>query len=351
MEEQKREVVSIFSGGMGLDLGLEKAGLSTAVCVELDPNCIRTINRNRPKIHTIQGDIKDILRKDPTLDSIKRLLNNPVPFAVVGGPPCQSFSTAGKRGGLSDIRGTLLFDFIRVVGILQPEYFVMENVKGLLQHVIESEEGKLPLTGAIESQFQECGYMVSWGVMRAVDFGVAQTRERVIFIGSRTGIPNLPVKGRAKRRSLEDEIRSLEKNPGIHARFSPKTLGLLKFIPEGGNWKKLPRELLGEALGGALKSGGGKVGFFRRLAWDKPAPTLVTSPIQKATLLCHPNGDRPLSVSEYAKLQGFPKGWKFEGNMMAQYRQIGNAVPVKLGRVLGRHLLYLDTKALARKGD
>jgi DNA (cytosine-5)-methyltransferase 1 len=128
-------------------------------------------------------------------------------------------------------------------------------------------------------------------------------------------------------------------NCGPHANFSPKINRFLDMIPEGGNWKSLPAHLTKEAMGGAYASGGGKVGFYRRLSFSEPAPTLVTSPIQKATMLCHPRESRPLSVREYARIQQFPDTWKFEGRVSDCYRQIGNAVPIPLGRALGEMLV------------
>jgi len=106
-------------------------------------------------------------------------------------------------------------------------------------------------------------------------------------------------------------------------------------VPEGGNWKNLPSDILQEAMGGAYKSGGGKVGFYRRLSYSQPSPTVVTSPIQKATMMCHPTQDRPLSVSEYARIQQFPDSWKIIGTTVDKYRQIGNAVPVGLAKAIG----------------
>ena len=155
-QPQKREVVSLFSGGMGLDIGLEKAGLTTAACIEFDNNCIKTINKNRPQIKTIHTDINKLLKDDPTLVTVKNLLTRPKPFAVVGGPPCQAFSTAGHRKGINDIRGTLIFDFITVVNILQPEFFIMENVKGLLQHRTGTAPDDPLVTTEIVNKFNDC---------------------------------------------------------------------------------------------------------------------------------------------------------------------------------------------------
>ena len=104
---------------------------------------------------------------------------------------------------------------------------------------------------------------------------------------------------------------------------------------------KLPDDYVKEVMGGAYYATGGRVGFWRRLSWDKWAPTLTTSPTQKSTGLCHPEEERPLSVKEYAMLQGFPKNWEFAGSMAAKYRQIGNAVHVELARALGSAVIGL----------
>ena len=110
-------------------------------------------------------------------------------------------------------------------------------------------------------------------------------------------------------------------------------------VPEGGNWKNLPPDILKEAMGGAYSSGGGKVGFYRRLSYSQPSPTVVTSPIQKATMMCHPTKDRPLSVAEYARIQQFPNDWKFTGTLVDKYRQIGNAVPIGLAKAIGEAIV------------
>ncbi len=115
----------------------------------------------------------------------------------------------------------------------------------------------------------------------------------------------------------------------------------------GQNWRDLPEKVQREAMGESWYAGGGKTGFYRRLAWDKPSPTLVTRPTMKATDLCHPELLRPLSVEEYAAIQTFPAGYIFEGKLDDQYRQIGNAVPCLFGEAIGRHILAFDKGALA----
>jgi DNA (cytosine-5)-methyltransferase 1 len=140
-------------------------------------------------------------------------------------------------------------------------------------------------------------------------------------------------------RTLHDAIADIQGEGGPCAKFSSNIIKYLKYIPEGGNWRSLPKRLVKEAMGGAFESGGGKVGFFRKLSFSEPAPTLVTSPIQKATILCHPRENRPLSIHEYARIQGFPDTWEIKGNIAECYRQIGNAVPLKLGGAIGQMLL------------
>ena len=140
-------------------------------------------------------------------------------------------------------------------------------------------------------------------------------------------------------KTLREAIEDLDDNVGLCAKFSPRILEFLKHVPEGGNWRLLPKDMVKEAMGGAYESGGGKVGFYRRLKYDEPSPTLVTSPIQKATILCHPTKFRPLSVREYMKIQQFPDWWNVQGATADCYRQIGNAVPIGLGKAIGSMLL------------
>lgn len=342
-------VVSLFSGAMGLDLGLEQAGLHVAVSQDNDKRCVETIRQNGHK--AVQGDIRALIEDDPTCNFLLEpadLTNNDV-FAVVGGPPCQSFSTAGKRMGLDDARGTLYHQFLHVVQTLAPRFFVMENVKGMASTPsIASNKNSPPVLAVILEHFRELGYHTVHGVLDAVHYGTPQFRERLVIVGSRDKesifLPapthfHMHQNPTMRWRTLWNAIGDMQDDFGHCAKFSPKIAQYLKLIPEGGNWKSLPPTIAQEAMGGAYLSGGGKVGFYRRLSFSEPSPTLVTSPVQKATLLCHPRADRPLSVSEYARIQGFPLNWHFEGTPSDAYRQIGNAVPIPLGHAIGQMLL------------
>lgn len=340
-------VVSLFSGGMGLDIGMEKAGLHVAISQDFDKWCAETIRANNHKV--IEGDIRELIETDPSCDFLLKesSLRREDVFAVVGGPPCQAYSTAGRRRGEQDERGQLYKQFIHVVDSLRPRFFVMENVKGLASMMVDKgTSSEKQLLDIILKDFKKLGYHTVHGILDAVHYGTPQFRERLIIIGSRDNEAiYLPMpthfhfhQNPAMRwKTLGDAISSM-KDSGPTGKISAKLLPYLKLVPEGGNWKSLPQHVVKEAMGGAYKSGGGKVGFYRRLSFNEPSPTLTTSPSQKATLLCHPRELRPLSVREYARIQGFPDSWVFKGSIANCYKQIGNAVPIPLGTAIGEML-------------
>ncbi|GGA49304.1 DNA cytosine methyltransferase [Paenibacillus physcomitrellae] len=352
--------ISLFSGAMGLDLGLESAGLEIRVAQDYDKWCEKTAIANNKNF--VFGDIKELIQEDPSCSFLLRKadLRAEEVFAVVGGPPCQAFSTAGKRESLGDPRGSLFMEFAHVIRTVRPRFFVMENVKGLTSASItkppkgkkksDYTEDEKPGSAfkIVRQTLEGLGYKIVFGVLDAAHFGVPQFRERLIIIGSRDHEDIfLPAPTHFQRHqdpdyrwmTLGQAIRDIEDEPGICGSFSKDRVDILKHVPMGGNWRSLPVELQLKAMGGAYKSGGGKTGFFRRLDYNQPSPTLLTSPVQKATLLCHPTKDRPLSVREYARIQQFPDGWTIEGTADDIYRQIGNAVPVGLGKAIGQVLL------------
>ncbi|MBQ7857699.1 MAG: DNA cytosine methyltransferase [Oscillospiraceae bacterium] len=338
--------ISLFSGAMGLDLGLMQAGIDIQIGQDFDSSCIQTMHANGHK--GIAGDIRNI-----SADSILEQAGMKVgeAFLVCGGPPCQPFSTAGKRLGINDPRGSLFKEFVRMIDEIRPRFFVMENVKGLMSSALKDENGNNTNTKVLDiilDEFRKLNYKTVYGVLDAVNYGVPQFRERFVMIGSRDNedifLP-APTHFRIHQNpayrwvTLGDVIKDLENVNGECATFSNSRLQFLKMVPEGGNWKDLPADTLQDAMGGAYSSGGGKVGFYRRLSYSQPSPTVVTSPVQKATMMCHPTQDRPLSVAEYARIQQFPDDWKFIGTTVDKYRQIGNAVPVGLARAIGETLV------------
>lgn len=354
--KRKIPVISLFSGAMGLDIGLEMAGFEIVVAVECDPKAVETIKLNRPNLTVINKKIEDVTTEEILKAANLRPGGN---FLVSGGPSCQSFSTAGQRRSISDPRGGLFREFLRVVSESQPKFYIMENVKGMLSAAIShrplNQRGpgfpKLKPNEELGSAFKvitrelkKLNYYTIFDLLNSANFGVPQCRERIIFIGSRDGSEiQMPMQTHSKNPTgnlkawvnLKNAIGRIRgsKSPGIPLRNGDEQY--LKFIPEGGNWRDLPIELQKEAMKGALDSWGGRCGFFRRLSWNSPSPALTTQPNSKATLLCHPSLLRPLNVREYARIQQFPDNWKFAGSVLSAYKQIGNAVPIGLGKVIG----------------
>jgi DNA (cytosine-5)-methyltransferase 1 len=204
--------------------------------------------------------------------------------------------------------------------------------------------------------FEATGYLLSFdaicpgaSVLNAADFGAPQKRRRFILIGAREGaVPSLPTPTHDAPRSLEvssgirkpwvtfrEAVEGLSDPCPEHLDFPSSWGHLLVLVPPGGCWRDLPTDLHQDALGGAYDvegSGlkGGRTGFLRRISWDEPAPTVVDRPNTRASCLCHPEHIRPLSVKEYARLQGFPDDWVFKGPLTARYELIGQATPVPL---------------------
>jgi DNA (cytosine-5)-methyltransferase 1 len=358
---EPKNMVSLFSGAMGLDLGLEAAGFKTKVVVEVNKAAVGTIKLNRPNLPVIEQSICDVTTA-ALLD--KAGLAEHEVMLVAGGPCCQSFSTVGKRGSLSDPRGGLFKEFCRVVSDIQPRFFVMENVKGILSAAIKHrplnqrgpgyptllpEEQLGSALKVILSELRALNYYVVFGLMNAADYGVPQKRWRVFFIGSRDGediclpSPTHVAPGHAaENESLQTWVTLRAALKDTKARrwvdFSEQRSKLLANLREGQNWRDLPVRLQREALGAAFDSWGGRSGFCRRLSWNEPAPTLTTAPDGRATTLCHPSKIRALSIEEYAALQQFPSNWELSGSLAQQYMQIGNAVPTGLGHAVGKVL-------------
>lgn len=356
----KLKSLSFFSGCLGLDIGLENVDIENILFCENDKFCKNTISKNKPEIPLID----DILKYSS--DDIKKLSGlrkNQKPDLIVGGPPCQAFSTAGKRESFKDPRGNVFLYYLKIIGELQPKYFVLENVRGLLsaplkhrphnmrgENFPELDEDELPggaLSYALE-EFKKYGYEVSFNLYNSANYGVPQIRERVIIIGSLNGsrVPYLKPThsengeyGLEKWQTFKDASKGLKEKDMNHINFPEKRLKYYRMLKAGQNWKNLPLDLQKEAMGKSFYSGGGKTGFLRRLAWNRPSPTVPTHPAMPATDLCHPLKNRPLSVQEYKRIQQLPDNFELSGNLLQQYKQLGNAVPVGLGEAVGRTLI------------
>ncbi|MEG4146030.1 DNA cytosine methyltransferase [Microcoleus sp. Pol12B5] len=369
MIDNQAITISLFTGAYGLDLGLEKAGFQTVSLVEIEPDATKTISLNRPhlSLSALPRDIcqvsaQTLLQEGGKILGLDRPLRAEEVDLVTGGPPCQPFSTAGKRGSVGDPRGSLFMDFIRIVDEIKPRFFIMENVKGLLSAPLrhrphdrrgldfpQLEPDEMPGAAlqVILAEMKRIGYEVVYDLLNTADYGVPQVRERVVFIGYKGNdsvtlpLPIYSQKGTGKKPkwlTLREGLKDLVDSQPEFVPYSESRVKYLRLLTAGQNWRDLPSELKQEAMGGAYKSEGGKVGFYRRLAWEKPSPTVTTSPHQKATDMCHPDELRPLSVRECARIQTFPDDWVFYGSTASKYRQIGNAVPVLLGEAIGKYL-------------
>ena len=325
------KVLELFAGAGGLAIGLEKAGIKCVALNEIDKWACQTLRKNRPNWNVLEGDIKSF-----SFENYKDEVD-----IVTGGFPCQAFSYAGKKLGLEDARGTLFYEFARVVKEVNPLICVGENVKGLLSH----DKGKT-LKGMI-SILEEIGYnVVPVKVLKAVNYKVPQKRERLILVGVRKDIDvkyEYP-KPYQSIYNLKDALKKgklynsdVPKSDG--AKYPESKKVILDLVPPKGYWRDLPLDIQKEYMGKSFYLGGGKTGMARRIGWDEPSLTLTCSPAQKQTERCHPDETRPFTVREYARIQTFPDDWKFAGSTSQQYKQIGNAVPCNLGKEVGYSLV------------
>ncbi len=342
--------LSFFSGAMGLDIGMKNGGIHALLACEFNKACRMTITKNNPNIALI-GDITKF-----DADTILKMAKIPKGRKVdiiFGGPPCQAFSTAGNRKAFDDERGNVFLKYLSIISQIQPTYIVIENVRGLLSAPFLYKNSKEPIKGGammiILDQLKEMGYKISFNLYNAAYFGAPQIRERIVIIGK---LGNEKVHylqpthnengtdGLKPWKTLKDALCTLPKDIQHHyIKFPEKRLKYYRILKEGQYWKDLPLELQKEALGKSFYLGGGKTGFLRRLSYNKPSPTLVTNPTMPATDLAHPVEDRPLSVEEYKCIQEFPKDWVVCGTILDQYKQIGNAVPIKLGEAIAKAII------------
>ena len=318
-------IISLFSGCGGLDLGFEKAGFRIPVANEFDPTIFETFKVNHPKTHLIEGDVRQITKKD-----IAPYINGEVD-GIIGGPPCQSWSEAGSLKGIEDARGQLFFDYIRILKEFNPKFFLAENVSGMLANRHDSAVKN------ILKMFDDAGYDVSLTIANAKDYGVAEERKRVFYIGFRK---DLKVKFRFPKGSTEDDAKKITLRDIIWDLQETA-------VPSGKKNHHNP-----EAINNNEYFTGAFSPIFmsrnRVKSWDEQAFTVQASGRQ---CQLHPQAPkmikvgendcrfvegkeklyRRMTIREVARIQGFPDTFKFiYEDTNDAYKMIGNAVPVNL---------------------
>ncbi len=333
--------VDLFCGCGGFSYGLEQAGHRCLMGVDFDANAIQSFQKNHPDSQSFCGDIHQLSHH-----KLKKMLAGHKVDLVVGGPPCQGFSTVGK-GDVADERNSLFKQFVRVVKNLDPEFIILENVTGLL-----AKKNQSVLT-QIHQSFSRLGFHLSAQVLQSQNFGVPSQRRRTFIFGAKNYDPKLLIpkaknqktvtvaqawRCLKKKDQLIDPYHNLEKvqlkNQLDYKRLSyiPEGRGIRypqdekKYLPKryflGIDWQSRPEQRLRQTK-------------FLRLDRQKVAPTIMTA---KNTYF-HPVENRYLTPREAGLLQGFPKHFQFHGSYTAVFRQIGNAVPPLLAKSIGEHLL------------
>ncbi|AEG73509.1 C-5 cytosine-specific DNA methylase [Mycoplasma haemofelis Ohio2] len=328
MVNKKYTNIELFAGAGGLALGLEQAGFEHLALIEIDEDASNTLRKNKPHWNVLCEDIKNVAERD--LEKEFGIKKGELDL-ISGGAPCQSFSYAGKKAGLKDVRGTMFYYYAIFLNKLKPKMFLFENVKGLLSH----DKGRT--FNFIVDVFKDEGYIVFFEVLNSWDYGVAQKRERLILIGIRSDFREkisfkYPKKHRYKP-VLSDVLNDVPESLG--ASYSEKKKKVFSMVPPGGYWRDIPEEVAMEYMKTCYHMKGGKTGILRRLSLKEPSLTVLTSPQMKQTDRCHPVEVRPFTVRENARIQSFPDEWEFVGSMYSQYKQVGNAVPCNMAKEVG----------------
>lgn len=351
MADSRPTAVSLFSGAGGLDIGLETAGFRTVVAVECDEDCVATLRRNKERrvpippsgahcflagTELLPKNIEDV---DPDELSFVRS-----PDLVVGGPPCQPFSSSGSMLSVADPRGRLFEHFVRITKVLEPRFVLFENVRGLVTACgPKGEPGEALLM--VKEAFEQAGYATRFALLNAADYGCPQRRVRCFMIGSRQ--PPLP--------DFPEPTHS--ETPGeslFGAMFPWVTLGdflASQPAPEEADIVRptanLAAQLASLPVGMGLRSAGAREATRPGGHWGYRQGTFIADPALPArTVTASASQDwvriagslRRLTWRECARLQGFPAEWEFVGGTASRFRQIGNAVPIVFGRVIGECL-------------
>lgn len=321
-------VLELFCGGGIGAIGFKAAGYDIVKALDFDKNAVKAYRHNFGE-HVEQADISEV-----DIDSL------PDTDVIFGGPPCQDFSVAGKGAGTDGERGKLVWRYLEIIAAKQPKAFVFENVKGLIS------KRHRPTFDALIEKFNEIGYEISWQVVNAWHYGVAQKRERVFIVGIRKDLgftfefPK-PLEGDYQTRVLRDVIGDLPEanNEGYGLRNDEKPFA--HKIPDGGNWRNLKEEEKLVYWNGKVPTKGGSTNGLRKRAWDEPAGTITTTPLQKLSCQLHPiefgKAPRRFTVRECLRIQSAPDTYVLPDDisLSAQYRIVGNGIASRVAWYIG----------------
>lgn len=344
MPNKKMKFIDLFSGCGGFSTGLESAGHECLLGVDFQDAAVKTFAKNHPKAQAIHMDIHKL-----TKTKLEKLINFDDVDMVVGGPPCQGFSTVG-RGDASDQRNSLFQQFVRVVKLTKPKIILFENVTGMLASKNETVLKK------IFTSFEKLGYQMDAQVMSAEEYGVPSKRRRAIIMGVKGGIPRFPKKSHGIKKTpitVREAFSDIStKNGTLYNHETDKAIiskkldeDRLKCIPAGAGIRYerdelayLPKKLRFDVDWKTIGENRFRQTRLQRIPWDSPAPTILTS----RSMYYHPEEHRYLTVREAARLQSFPNDFIFEGSQTAQFRQIGNAVPPMLAKNIGKEIKKIE---------
>ncbi|MEN6520071.1 MAG: DNA cytosine methyltransferase [Armatimonadota bacterium] len=357
--------IDLFAGAGGLSLGFKKAGFTIIQAVEIDAHAANTYRHNHPQTNVIEKDIQNV---DP-IDCLKQSNLRPGDVGVlIGGPPCQGFSESNRRTRtLSNPKNLLYQEFLRFLKVIQPRWFVIENVAGLRT---------LAKGTILQCIIKECsneGYLVDWKELNAADHGVPQFRRRLFIVGNRLGLPisfpspthgpnmkpyvtvreaisdlpslangatvdRLPYGGdNCSESDYKRTMRSANSNMqgNLVTNNSNKIIERYKYIKQGQNWTVIPHSLMADYSDFTRCH----TGIYHRLEWEKPAKVIGNF---RKNMLIHPEQHRGLSVREAARLQSFPDNYEFIGSIGFQQQQVADSVPPLLAESIARCILNTD---------
>ena len=336
----KPKVIDLFCGIGGFSKGFEKQGFEVLFGIDNWDIALETFKKNHEKAQTLNKDIRELE------DNFYMEYNGEIDI-IIAGPPCQGFSMSGKRN-INDKRNTLFEEIIRAVKLTNPKIVVIENVVGILS--MKNSEGKF-VKNLIHKNLEELGYEVKHKVLNASDYGVPQSRKRVIFLASRIGNLNFPEPSNLRitvmdalgnipdvnknvylkpktnfQKSMSNSVKEIFNHEAMN--HNHNVLNRIRHVPPGGNWKNIPSKI--------YNVGGEHSNNYRRLDPNKPSITLKHA---TKSMIIHPKFDRVITAREVARLQSFSDSFTLAGSTTDQHQQLANAVPPLLGEAIAKIII------------